>query len=81
MSFSAMASFSAGALLIGLGMLTLKSASRPRELLFGAIPLLFAIQQRSEGVISLTFRYEAPLLNDWSCDLAAKSGSDTECSR
>lgn len=63
MCFSATASFSAGALLSGLGTLTLKSARRPRELPFAAIPLLFAIQQLSEGVIWLTFRYEAPLLN------------------
>ena len=63
MCFSATASFSAGAVLLGLGTLTLKSANRPRELLFAAIPLLFAIQQLSEGVIWLTFSNEAPRLN------------------
>ena len=63
MCFSATASFSAGAMLLVLGTLTLKSARRPRELPFAAIPLLFAIQQLSEGVIWLTFRYEASLLN------------------
>ena len=63
MCFSATASFSAGAVLLGLGALTLKSARRPRELLYAAIPLLFAIQQLSEGVIWLTFRYEAPQFN------------------
>ena len=63
MCFSATASFSAGALLLGIGTLTLKSARRPRELPFAAIPMLFAIQQLSEGVIWLTFRHEAPLLN------------------
>jgi len=63
MCFSATASFSAGTILLGLGTLTLKSARRPRELAFAAIPLLFAIQQLSEGVIWLTFRYEAPQLN------------------
>ena len=63
MCFSATASFSAGAILLGLGTLTLKSARRPRELPFAAIPLLFAIQQLSEGVIWLTFRYEAPQVN------------------
>ncbi len=63
MCFSATASFSAGAFLLGVGTLTLKLARRPRELAFAAIPLLFAIQQLSEGVIWLTFRYEAPLLN------------------
>jgi hypothetical protein len=63
MCFSATASFSAGGLLLGLGVLTLKSARRPRELPFAAIPLLFALQQLSEGVIWLTFRYDALQLN------------------
>ena len=63
MCFSATASFSAAAVLVGVAALTLKSAPRPRELPFAAIPLLFAIQQMSEGVIWLTFTYEAPLLN------------------
>lgn len=63
MCFSATASFSAGTILLGLGALTLKSARFPRELPFAAIPLLFAIQQLTEGVIWLTFRYEAPQLN------------------
>lgn len=63
MCFSATVSFTAGAFLLGLGTLTFKSAQHPRERPFAAIPLLFAIQQLSEGVIWLTFRYEAPLLN------------------
>ena len=63
MCFSAIASFSTGSLLLGLGALTLKSVRHPRELPFAAIPLLFAIQQLSEGVIWLTFRVDAPLLN------------------
>ena len=63
MCFSATASFSAGALLIVIGTLTLKSARRPRELALAAIPLLFAIQQLIEGVVWLTFRVDAPLLN------------------
>jgi hypothetical protein len=63
MCFSATASFSTGAFLLGLGTLTLKSARSPREWPFAAIPLLFAVQQLIEGVIWLTFRREAPLLN------------------
>ncbi len=63
MCFSATASFSAGAILLGLGTLTLRSARRPRELPFAAIPLLFAIQQLIEGVIWLTFVQDAPRLN------------------
>ena len=66
MCFSATASFSAGALLLGIGTLTLRSAlaaHQQRELPFAAIPLLFATQQLIEGVIWLTFRVDAPLLN------------------
>jgi len=63
MCFSATTSFSAGAILLGLGTLTVKSAHRRREMALAAIPLLFAIQQLSEGVIWLTFRYDAPQLN------------------
>lgn len=63
MCFSATASFSGGTILLGLGTLTLKSARSPRELPLAAIPLLFAVQQLSEGVIWLTFSYEAPQLN------------------
>ena len=63
MCFSAAASFSAGALLLGIGTLTLRSARatrQPRALLFAAIPLLFAIQQLIEGVIWLTFTNDHP---------------------
>ena len=63
MCFSATASFSTGIVLLGIGTLTLKAAKQPRELVFAAIPMLFAIQQLSEGVIWLTFRYDAPQLN------------------
>jgi hypothetical protein len=66
MCFSATASFSAGAVLLGIGTLTLRSAlaaHQRRELPFAAIPLLFALQQLIEGVIWLTFSAEAPLLN------------------
>ena len=63
MCFSATASFSAGALLLGIGVITLRLASRPREWPIAAIPLLFAVQQLSEGVIWLTFSREAPQLN------------------
>ena len=63
MCFSATASFSAGVVLLGVSALTLKAARRPRELPLAAIPLLFALQQLTEGVIWLTFRREAPGLN------------------
>lgn len=63
MCFSATASFSAGVVLLGLGSLTLRAARHPREMPLAAIPLLFAVQQLIEGVIWMTFRYEAPMLN------------------
>lgn len=66
MCFSATTSFSAGALLLGLGTLTLSSAlaaNQRRALPFAAIPILFAVQQLIEGVIWLTFSGEATLLN------------------
>ena len=63
MCFSATASFTAGTVLLGIGTLTLMAVKRPRELPFAAIPLLFAIQQLVEGVIWLTFSYEAPRIN------------------
>ena len=66
MCFSATASFSAGALLLGVGTLTLRSAMgtlERRALPFAAIPLLFAAQQLIEGVIWLTFSDEATRLN------------------
>ena len=49
--------------MLAVGTLTLKAAQRRRELPVAAIPLLFAIQQLSEGVIWLTFSSDAPLLN------------------
>ncbi len=66
MCFSATVSFSAGAVLLGIGTLTLRSAMaahQRRALPFAAIPLLFAVQQLIEGVIWLTFSVDAPLLN------------------
>ena len=66
MCFSASASFSAGALLLGIGTLTFRSALATRQrraLPFAAIPLLFAIQQLIEGVIWLSFTEEAARLN------------------
>lgn len=62
MCFSATASFTAGAFLLGAGAMTLRMARRPSERLFAAIPLLFAIQQLTEGVVWLSFGWEMPVL-------------------
>ncbi len=62
MCFSATASFIAGTALSVVGVATLRKAETRTELPFAMIPLLFGIQQLIEGVIWLTFSYEAPLL-------------------
>jgi hypothetical protein len=63
MCFSATASFIAGTGLSVLGVATLRTARRKAEIPFAAIPLLFGIQQIVEGMLWLSFSYEAPQLN------------------
>jgi hypothetical protein len=63
MCFSATASFIAGVSLSVLGVATVKKAKRKVEIPFAMIPLLFGIQQIIEGMLWLSFRFEAPLLN------------------
>jgi hypothetical protein len=53
MCFSASASFTAGTLLSGFGVVTLRSARTVRERPFAALPLLFGLQQLIEGVVWL----------------------------
>ncbi len=62
MCFSASASFIAGTSLSAIGVAALKKTRTKAEVPFALIPLLFGIQQLIEGVIWLTFRYDAPLL-------------------
>lgn len=57
MCFSATASFSAGAVLTGLGAVSLSKASSPREYPFASIPLLFGIQQITEGFVWLSMTH------------------------
>ena len=63
MCFSATASFIAGISLTGMGIATVKMTQRKEEIPFAMIPLLFGIQQLVEGMLWLSFQYEAPLLN------------------
>jgi hypothetical protein len=63
MCFSATASFAAGAGLATAGVATLRLASRPSEIPFAAIPLLFGTQQLVEGLIWLSFGSAPPLPN------------------
>lgn len=64
MCFSASASFVAGTLLSVAGVATLKSTKTRSELPFALIPLLFGIQQLTEGIVWLTFGHEAPAVKD-----------------
>ena len=63
MCFSASASFTAGAVLLAIGTVTVKKTERTAELPFAMIPFLFGIQQLIEGLLWLSFRFNAPLLN------------------
>lgn len=54
MCFSANASFGAGAVLTVIGIVSIKKAQHPSQILFASIPLLFAFQQLSEGILWLT---------------------------
>jgi len=62
MCFSAPASFIAGTSLSAVGVAALKRTEARSERPLAMIPLLFGIQQLTEGVIWLTFRHDAPLL-------------------
>lgn len=51
MCFSATASFGAGIVLSAIGVASIRKARKPAHILFAAIPLIFAIQQISEGFL------------------------------
>jgi hypothetical protein len=54
MCFSTTASFTAGAVLSVIGGVTLRKAASPSEKLFASIPLIFAVQQITEGFVWLS---------------------------
>lgn len=62
MCFSATASFVAGASMTAVGIATIRCAKRKAEMPFAFIPLLFGVQQITEGVIWLTFGTDAIVL-------------------
>ena len=64
MCFSATASFIAGTALSVIGVAALRNTRVRSELPFAMIPLLFGVQQFTEGVIWLTFIYDAPILKE-----------------
>jgi len=55
MCFSATASFTAGIVLTGIGVMTLRKVKKPSYYCFALIPLIFAVQQLIEGVVWLSF--------------------------
>jgi hypothetical protein len=54
MCFSAGASFVSGAVISAIGVATLKEVHKPSQKVFALIPLIFGIQQLSEGCLWLT---------------------------
>lgn len=54
MCFSANVSFIAGAAVSVIGIMTLKKVQAPTQIVFASIPLIFGIQQISEGILWLT---------------------------
>lgn len=59
MCFSASASFGVSAVLLVGGIVALKKVKDPSQRAFAAIPLIFSIQQLSEGFLWLSFQYES----------------------
>ncbi len=56
MCFSPQADFTAGVVVAGVGIETLRRVRRPRELIVGALPLLFGLHQLVEGFVWLGLR-------------------------
>jgi hypothetical protein len=56
MCFSPEADFTAGVVVAGVGVETLRRVRAPRELIVGALPLLFGIHQLVEGLVWLGLR-------------------------
>jgi hypothetical protein len=63
MCFSAGASFGAGLVLTGIGVASIRKVKQTSQLAFASIPLIFAIQQFSEGFLWLSFTN--PFFSAW----------------
>lgn len=67
MCFSASASFTAGAVLTVIGVAALRKTKQPSDIPFASIPLLFALQQVTEGFVWLSLTNpEYAFLEDFS---------------
>ncbi|CAM5259495.1 hypothetical protein [Rhodanobacter lindaniclasticus] len=62
----ATASFTASVALTGIGVLALRAAHTPGERMFALIPLLFAAQQATEGLVWMSYPWDAPTLRAWA---------------
>ena len=58
MCFSANASFGAGIILTAIGVASVRKVQRPSAFMFASIPLFFALQQLSEGILWLSLTGE-----------------------
>ena len=56
MCFSAGASFAAGAVILAVGIASVRQVQKPSQRVFAIIPLLFAIQQLAEGCLWLSLQ-------------------------
>lgn len=59
MCFSASASFGAGIVLSVIGVASIKKVQQPSQIVFASIPLLFAIQQITEGFLWISLTNQA----------------------
>ncbi len=66
MCFSATASFTAGAALTAVGVLTLRKSQGKREVPLALVPLLFGVQQLTEGAVWVSLSRDLPLLQTWA---------------
>lgn len=57
MCFSAGASFASGVVISSIGAVTVKNVKKPKQLLFAGIPLVFGVQQISEGMLWLSLSH------------------------
>lgn len=60
MCFSSTASFGASGVLLVIGVASIIKTSQPRQLLFAVIPLIFAVQQFTEGFLWLSLEGRLP---------------------
>lgn len=66
MCFSAAASFTAGTALVAVGGVTVHRSEGPIELPVAMVPLLFGVQQLTEGFLWLSFEHDWPVVQSWT---------------